>query len=428
MSFWVRCRLVLFCLAWFAATTGCRQQAAAPANGTASASAEQSSDDQIGESSANPLREPVTSGEYFDAALAIEAAAASGDPQALANFFDMEAILQIAAHGLQDLPHIHDFTKGFRKGQGQEALNMGAQIARELGTEGSYQLVHLYKRRGRHIAQFRLVSVHGMNYHELYLQKNAQGQIVVVDMHIMLSGELLSQTLRRGILATAGSSNRSLLQKLMQSENEYVKHIDKILEFQAAVNENRPEQALVIYRELPETLRSDKTLLLVRIIAASRAEDWDDYAAAIDSFKQRYPDEAAVDLMSIDILLRDKKFDELHAAIDRIDKAVGGDPHLDAVRASVYFTDNDLGSAEKFALQAAADPKALPIAFWHLITIAMAAEDYEKTLKYLLQIEERFDLEFSDLTEIPDYAGFVKSPQYQTWLRRHDELPAGGQP
>src|SRR5690606_37299958 len=165
---------------------------------------------------------------------------------------------------------------------------------------------------------------------------------------------------RRGVLVSTGGKNRNLLQKLMQSENDYLKHIDKINAMQIAVRNERPQQALVIYHELPETLQTDKTLLLVRIIAAARAEDWDDYASAIDVFKQRYPDEAAVDLMSIDVLVRDKKFDEIQAAIDRIDKAVGGDPHLDAVRASIYFLANDLVSAEKYSLKAAADPKALP--------------------------------------------------------------------
>jgi hypothetical protein len=35
----------------------------------------------------------------------------------------------------------------------------------------------------------------------------------------------------------------------------------------------------------------------------------------------------------------------------------------------------------------------------------------------LRRIKATFEVEFEDLTTIPDYAEFVKSPQYQEWLK-----------
>ena len=42
----------------------------------------------------------------------------------------------------------------------------------------------------------------------------------------------------------------------------------------------------------------------------------------------------------------------------------------------------------------------------------------DKTLKCLLEVEPRFRLQMDDLSTLPDYAEFVKTEQYQEWLKR----------
>jgi hypothetical protein len=43
-------------------------------------------------------------------------------------------------------------------------------------------------------------------------------------------------------------------------------------------------------------------------------------------------------------------------------------------------------------------------------------KDYDETLARLKVIDQRFDIEFEDLSQVSDYAGFVKSPAYAKWL------------
>ena len=372
--------------------------------------------------------EEVTSGEYYEAALAIEAAAQALDADALANRFDSKTTLQIALRDIEMPQAQHqDIVEKFTPQAGDRS--MSAQIISEVSQGATYQLLRVRKKRGRHIALFRFLNAdQGLNYHDLYLHKNPQGKIVATDLYVMSTGELLSQTLRRIALPLLTHDNRNLLQKLLKSESDFIKHWPDIQAMQQAIRNSNGKRAIEIYHQLPQTMQEDKTVLLLRIMAASRVRDEPDYADGLDDFQRLFPGEPMIDLMSVDVMFTERKFEKMRASIDNIDKFVEGDPFLDVLRAASYREAGDLKTAEQLALKAAAQPRLGPQGHWELITIALAAEDYVKTRKYLLEVEERFALEFSDLTEVPDYAGFVKSPEYQTWLRRHDELTPDGQP
>ena len=63
-------------------------------------------------------------------------------------------------------------------------------------------------------------------------------------------------------------------------------------------------------------------------------------------------------------------------------------------------------------------PDALPDAYWNMLTLTVQSKQFEKTFLYLLEVEQRFRLQMDDLTTVPDYAEFVKTPEYQEWLKR----------
>jgi hypothetical protein len=58
-------------------------------------------------------------------------------------------------------------------------------------------------------------------------------------------------------------------------------------------------------------------------------------------------------------------------------------------------------------------------AYYALIDNALARHDFDDTLKWLTAIEAQ-GLRITDLTKGRLFVDFVKSPQYQTWLRSHD--------
>ncbi len=51
-----------------------------------------------------------------------------------------------------------------------------------------------------------------------------------------------------------------------------------------------------------------------------------------------------------------------------------------------------------------------------LVALNLETKDFGEVNRLLEQIAAEFDLEFGDLTQIPEYAEYVKSPEYQNWL------------
>ena len=58
-----------------------------------------------------------------------------------------------------------------------------------------------------------------------------------------------------------------------------------------------------------------------------------------------------------------------------------------------------------------------PILRRTLVTVSLRLEAYDDTVRLLDHIEDSFDIELLDLTAIPEYDGFVQSPQYSVWMR-----------
>lgn len=360
--------------------------------------------------------EEITSGEFYEFCKAAEADAAKGDGAALNSRFNMDLILETAMNGI-DIPAQAkaDFTTGFKSGL--QRAGLGQQIVAELQQGGMWKLLRVHKQKGRRLAWFRMKGPAGLNYHHLILNKNSAGEIKVSDLYIMAAGEMLSSTLRRGILPVAASANRSMLSKLVTSESEYVKSFKQIVAFQNAVKEGQHQQALVLYAALPESVQQDKTMLMLRLKAASLAQDWENYRQAIESLKKAYPNEPNADLLGIDTYCLQKDFDGALKCIDRVEQSVGGDPYLDELRASVQMQNEKIPEAKALAAKAIRlDPPSLD-AYWVLVTISLTEKNHPETLALLKSIKQTFVMEFADMNTLPEYADFVKSPEYQMWLK-----------
>lgn len=421
--------LLVMCVGWLslagcssekpAANTSPPQQAGQPSAAAAAPPNASSDDASEAETARRPTRltggEEITSGEYYEAALRIEAAAESRDEEAFANFFDMRAIADSALRGIDFSAKTRsDFIRGFT------AQSIGVRIMAEMKDQGSYRFLRLRRRRGQYYALFRIVTPGaGMNYHELHLVKQPTGEIRVVDFYVAVTGEMLSQTVRRAALPLAAQENRNVLQKLLKVENEYTKNLPAVLEMQQSIAQGNPQRTLTLYRTLPASMQEDKIFLLMRYRAASDLQDEAEQTATFNDCQRLFPGDPCLDLLQVDVLLAAGKIDDMLACIDRIDRSVGGDTYLDALRAGGLSQANRWDEAEAFARRAAKDPQAIIDAHWIFIGIKLARQDHPGTLQCLLEVERRYGIEFQDLMNFPEYAHFVQSPEYQQWLERN---------
>jgi hypothetical protein len=367
---------------------------------------------------------PPSDDECQKFAADVQQAVIARDQEALGKLIDGDAILETAMAGIDVSPSARDgFKTGAKKSLYKEDGLINSIIkAASTNTEGDgYKLLHIHWVGSQKRALFRLLQGdgRGVNYHDLVLSKGPDGRVRFTDMYIYMSCELISQTFRRGFIQVAANLNRGILTKLAGWENEFVENLPKIQQITAAVNEGRSQDALVRLKELPLELQKDKTVLLIRVRAAQQVNDTE-YAAAIDDFRRYHPGDAAVDFLSIDGFTLKDQFDKALGCIDRLDKALGGDPYLNVLRSGMHMNLKDLPAAHQDAEKAIAEEPTLQDGYWTLVTVTLLEQKFDETVKTLNALADKFHLAFKDLTTAPSFAEFVKSPQYREWLESRE--------
>jgi predicted Zn-dependent protease len=246
------------------------------------------------------------------------------------------------------------------------------------------------------------------------------------DIYIYISGELLSETFRRAALPLAQEASKSFIERLTAAESEYVKNVDQLAKMAELMHQGRHAEVLATYAQLPEVLRREKGTLLMRYQAAAKVGEAE-LLKVVEDFRGYHPDDVCLDFLLIDYHILRKEYDEALGAIDRLDASVGGDPHLNLLRADSVYRQGDTAKAFDLVRQAnAADPEAID-PYYTLLGLTVLEKDHEKTLAALKRIESRFGVDLSGVAQSPDYEEFRKSPQGQEWTRAHAQ-PGVAQP
>lgn len=283
---------------------------------------------------------------------------------------------------------------------------------------GTLRFLGERKREGKTVLLFRMtypVDQGGMCYYEYLPHRFSDGKVRAADIYVYLAGEFLSETLRRLMLPMIADRSRTILDRLVTGEQDFVRDFPKIGQASQLVSQGRSAEALAIYRTLrPGTLKN-KAVLLGRLRAAQEADE-KDYMAVMDELQKLFPNDPCLDLIAIDSFLLHKSFAGALGAIDRLDRAVGGDPYLDVMRASVHELQGDPRAAFESARRAVEREPTLRDAQLVLLTFGLQQKDHGEVLARLKDLHEKFDLSFDDMEQDEEYADFVKSPRYADWL------------
>jgi hypothetical protein len=177
------------------------------------------------------------------------------------------------------------------------------QILRSTKGGGSYKLLRIRAVDGRLRPLFRLIgSDGGLNYHEYILGRHKDGKVVAEDVYIYLSGEQFSQTMRRVIIPAVATHQAAGGPGKIASEE--VSSLKTCSTVSKAMMAGDFKSAVAAYRTLPKKFQEQKPILLVYMQATWHlgADGEADYLASLERFRQLYPDDAAIDLISLDYL------------------------------------------------------------------------------------------------------------------------------
>lgn len=367
-----------------------------------------------------PSGEVPSEEEAMELVQQIEATVAVGNPNVFAEAMDWELVFDRTTAEI-DAPE--ETETAFRTGLLEGVTGNGglpAQVAQTAQQGGSYRLLQMREKDGELRALFRfLLPEAGVNYHDLLLVKGDDGRVRIGDIQVFLSAEDLSTTFRRFYVAMVAEQNRSFLEKLSGKNAAFAEHMGDVQAMSASIRSGQPGAALKTYKSLPEALQADKAVLLVRYQAAVE-EGEAECIQAVRDFKRHHPNDACIDMLSLDLYSSTGEYDKVLECIDRVDESVGGDPYLNVLRAGA------LSAAKRFDEAMAAGKAAIEAepdmiqAYWEVIAVALQKKDFAEVSRWLDQVAADFEVEFEDLKQIPEYAEYVKSPEYQKWLESQE--------
>jgi hypothetical protein len=366
----------------------------------------------------------VTPEQCRDWAVALQRAIARKDVASFNRLIDWNAIFEKATEWPDPTPTVRNNRAKFILGL-KDTVDSGQGMLGELlktwQQGGSYHFLGCREVAGSREARFRmLLPSKGINYHFLRLAVAEDGSVRAVDWYIFLLGQWQSETLRQAFLPLANTWAKGGAHLIAPAEGQFVTHFHDIQAMVESYQKKDFEQVLQVYRGLPESVQRHKMPFALRL-GAAQALHGDAQRQALDDFRKFYPNDAAVDLIVFDDLVAHKSFDKALAGIDRIDKAVGGDPHLKVVRAQVLQKQGKRAEALKMVEAAIAEEPTLKGAYYFLTHRALQAKDFAKTAELLTTLETKCGVKFKDLTKVPAYREFVKSPEYETWLKSHHQ-------
>lgn len=309
---------------------------------------------------------------------------------------------------------------GFVTGMKRGARNqIGKQLASRVADGGSVKLLRVTPRGEGARALYRLrASDGGLDYAELFLVRKPSGEVAVVDFYGYMSGQSVGDWIRRLFITAAAELDMGLLDRLQGKERVWVENLSKVNATSQAVQQKKWREALALHDQLPEAIRKDRMLMLLRLQAAQGVGEDALYQKAIGAFEAAFPGDPSLDLVSVDGAVLRKDWDGAVACLDRLDQRVH-DPYLSVMSGSLLKVKGDREGARRRMEAALAADKTLADAYWVLLTIALEDKDHARTAELLDGVEANTAVRFKDLTTVPQYASFVKSKQYREWQKRH---------
>jgi tetratricopeptide (TPR) repeat protein len=252
-----------------------------------------------------------------------------------------------------------------------------------------------------------------MNYHDLILVRHPDGHVGLEDAYVFLSGEMLTQTIRRQILPLAAELNRGVFERAGGGDRVFLKNWPVVEDMRKAFEAGNLPGVVTLYKRLPPELRESKPIMIMYLVAAQT--DDAEYVRGLDGFRRLFPGDPAIDFLSIDYFTVKKDYDRVLRCIASVQAATGGDPYLDVLRAEALVAAGRLKEARSAAEKAIRDEPDLADGYWSRITMALREKNHKDTLAWLKKLVEKTGTEVKDLADLDEYKDFVRSPEYAAW-------------
>jgi hypothetical protein len=281
---------------------------------------------------------------------------------------------------------------------------------------GDYRFLSVEETPEGATAHMRLILADGsLNYHRLTIGRNAGQQPVAVDVYVYVSGEPLSHTLGRMVGQLSGGSDANSLAVAQGMQRA-----------SAALQTGKPATAEAILSALPPRWQKQKSIMQMRIVAASGIAAQkiqagkpigNAYRQAVEAFQTTFPKADNLPLLLMDYHFLEKDFPKAAKAVDQLDQQVGGDPYLNLIRANIAIGQNDTEAARGFVKTLIkALPDKTPEGYGILLDMAIESRDHAEVTRVIKALEAETPVRFPvDFNNAKPFADYMASLEYEKW-------------
>ncbi|QDT25959.1 hypothetical protein Enr10x_12570 [Gimesia panareensis] len=292
-----------------------------------------------------------------------------------------------------------------------------SEILAEVGSGADYRFLAMRKENNEFKVIFRFLRPDWtLNYQALIIEKQASGELKIVDIDSLSTGELISQSLQRLYLPEIYKAHLDVKDKLSQEETSRIISQKKRYDFLTADTEKTdPFQN---YSQLPNQYKNDKTVLLFLAQNTIETENDKKYQSVLGAYRKYHPQDPASELLSVDYFTMTKQYKLAIDSLDRLTAAIKTtDPYLYSVRAGVLIEMGDTSLAGKYAGKASELEPDLLQPYLHLINLSVMQGQFDATIKYLEILNNKFGFAYEDLdlSDLENFDKFTASPQFKQW-------------
>ena len=295
--------------------------------------------------------------------------------------------------------------------------SLGEQLAAQWGGEEGVSFIRV--RRDSMIGPlllFRILADDGINYAELLIE-DVEGEPVISDIRMWTVGEFHSAMLRRTFAQAGSNPVRRLLDRAGTDPEQLVAAITRMNDL---VVGNQSQEALDYSQELPDAIRNQKMIQVLRVQAATSIEKEGVYENVVNEMRALFPNDPGLDLHLIDYFFIREEWDSALASIDRLDRYVN-DPYLDQMRGNLSLMREDFDAAQRFAEELIAHDSLLSDPYILLASIGIKTDDNALIADALgrMQRNNAGIIQFDVIDSEPTYDMFRRSPEYRALKRTH---------
>lgn len=340
--------------------------------------------------------------------LIIENAINNGSSEFLNRIFDAAPLVDYVTSNYNAPEY---YSEGFKNGF-QQAYSLGDVMISSKGFEGYSKFLKLKEySQDTIIALYRTISEAGINYQELYLKADSEGELHIVDLYSYAEGDFFSRSIERLYLI-------NLAAELDTFNHPIADNLPVINEIAALADGGEYALALQKLEALPPIVKKEKIVQIIRMNLANEISQGT-LNSVVEDFKEKFPKDNLVylKLMELAFLNEDNNF--TISCIDSLDNKIGGDPYLKILKAGVYRKNAQDELAEKMLKEAITEEPDNDDAYWPLIDILILQKRYTETIEVFADVRNIFEENAAEYVVYDGYDDFYQSSEFKVWLKEN---------